>query len=140
MAFEDRFVNAAAFAPAAASALPELERDGLAIISEPFLTPAGVDFVRNALLRMMDERHPEVGVGEIVSPYQRPGGEWMWQLATHPAILDVVEAQVGGDILLWSGGPGCKAPLAEGAAAEDNGFVPWHQVRAARSSRPASPL
>eukprot|EP01045_Picozoa_sp_COSAG04_P044708 COSAG04_NODE_15305_length_536_cov_0.961098_1_plen_54_part_01 len=54
MAFEDRFVNAGAFAPAAADALPELERDGLAIISEPFLNPAGVDFVRNALLRMMD--------------------------------------------------------------------------------------
>ena len=53
MAFEDRFVNAGAFAPAAADALPKLERDGLAIISEPFLTPAGVDFVRNALLRMI---------------------------------------------------------------------------------------
>ena len=29
----------------------------------------------------------------------------MWALATHPAILDLVEAQVGPDIVLWSAPP-----------------------------------
>lgn len=107
--------------------LAELEQQGYAVLPQRFLSAQGIDFARTALLRMMDERHPTVGVGELVSPYQRPGGEWMWQLATQPAILDIVEAQVGRDVLLWSGGPACKAPLEDGVAAEDNGLVPWHQ-------------
>ena len=71
--------------------------------------------------------HETVGHRDIVSPYQRPGGEWMWALATHPAILDLVEAQVGPDIVLWSGGPGCKAPLEQGADLQENGVIPMHQ-------------
>ena len=110
-----------------AEALAELKRQGFAILPQRFLSPRGIDFAQTALLRMMDARHPTVGVGELVSPYQRPGGEWMWQLATQPAILDIVEAQVGPDVLLWSGGPGCKAPLEDGVSAEDNGLIPWHQ-------------
>jgi hypothetical protein len=80
---------------------------------------------------MIDELHPTVGVRDIVSPYQRQGGEWMWALATHPAVLNLVEELVGSpNVLLWSGGPGCKQPalsLDPAAEQEDSGLVPLHQ-------------
>jgi ectoine hydroxylase-related dioxygenase (phytanoyl-CoA dioxygenase family) len=45
------------------------------------------------------------------------------EVATHPAILDVVEAAIGPDILLLATHFFCKYPTGEGEAK----FVAWHQ-------------
>lgn len=49
--------------------------------------------------------------------------EWVWRLATHPRVLDAVEAVMGPDILLLGSHFFCKYP------AEERGerFVAWHQ-------------
>ncbi|MFT4927436.1 MAG: non-heme Fe2+,alpha-ketoglutarate-dependent halogenase [Phenylobacterium sp.] len=46
--------------------------------------------------------------------------KWACDLATHPAILDVVETIIGGDILIHSSTIFCKYP-------GDASFVSWHQ-------------
>jgi len=43
-----------------------------------------------------------------------------WELATHPVVLDAVEAVLGPDILLWDGAYIIKEPHTEG-------FISWHQ-------------
>ena len=112
---------------AAAAAARQCARDGYAILPSPLLTPEGIAYCLQGLERMMSELHPSVGVRDIVSPYQRAGAEWMWGLATNLSVLDLIEATVGPDILLWSGGPGCKEPLLQDAQPEENGAIPWHQ-------------
>ncbi|MGH7319369.1 MAG: phytanoyl-CoA dioxygenase family protein [Candidatus Rokuibacteriota bacterium] len=49
--------------------------------------------------------------------------EFVWRLATHPRVLDAIEAVMGSDILLLSSHFFCKYP------AEERGerFVAWHQ-------------
>lgn len=53
---------------------------------------------------------------------------FVWELATHPAILDAVEAVIGPDILLLATHFFCKYPAAGGApGAAGAPFVAWHQ-------------
>ncbi len=49
--------------------------------------------------------------------------EFVWRLASHPTVLDAVEAVIGPDILLLGSHFFCKYP------AEERGerFVAWHQ-------------
>lgn len=49
---------------------------------------------------------------------------FVWDLATHPAILDAVEAIMGPDILLLATHFFCKYPSADPASER---FVAWHQ-------------
>jgi ectoine hydroxylase-related dioxygenase (phytanoyl-CoA dioxygenase family) len=49
---------------------------------------------------------------------------FVWELATHPAILDAVEAAIGPNVMLLATHFFCKYPSGEDAAAK---FVAWHQ-------------
>eukprot|EP00729_Bicosta_minor_P011289 gene11289-19040_t len=63
--------------------------------------------------------HPEW----IMSLHQvLPGGEtnWMWQLATEPKLLDMLELHLGPDIVLFSTQLAVKPP-------KSGWHVPWHQ-------------
>jgi non-haem Fe2+, alpha-ketoglutarate-dependent halogenase len=46
--------------------------------------------------------------------------EWAYRLATHDAVLDVIQDVLGGDILVYSTLVFYKPP-------QDSGYVPWHQ-------------
>jgi ectoine hydroxylase-related dioxygenase (phytanoyl-CoA dioxygenase family) len=45
---------------------------------------------------------------------------WAYELATHPAILDAVEAVLGPDLLVWTVSIFAKYP-------RDPGYISWHQ-------------
>lgn len=45
---------------------------------------------------------------------------WAYELATHPAVLDAVEAVLGSDILVWTSNVFPKRP-------RDPGYISWHQ-------------
>ena len=51
---------------------------------------------------------------------------FVWELATHPAILDAVEAVMGPDIMLLATHFFCKFPEPQGTATPGK-FVAWHQ-------------
>jgi non-haem Fe2+, alpha-ketoglutarate-dependent halogenase len=50
--------------------------------------------------------------------------QFVWEMATHPRILDAVEAVVGPDVLLLATHFFCKYPQAGG---ETERYVAWHQ-------------
>ncbi len=52
---------------------------------------------------------------------------FVWDLATHPAVLDAVEAVMGPDILLLATHFFCKYATAAEASAGPERFVAWHQ-------------
>ena len=57
---------------------------------------------------------------DLFSIHQRPGGEWLWPLLVHPAVLAAARAQIGPDVVLWSTHLLVKEPR-EGEA------IPLHQ-------------
>jgi ectoine hydroxylase-related dioxygenase (phytanoyl-CoA dioxygenase family) len=89
------------------------------------LAPAEVERFRAAAEetdRALREATPPVAPGE--RPVKMEGGchlnfEWAHSLCTHPAILDVVEQILGGDILVHSATLFFKRP--------GKSFVSWHQ-------------
>lgn len=68
--------------------------------------------------RMLQQLQPGRPPDEILSPHHQVS--WLFDLATEPKLLDMIERQVGPDIVLWSSHLICKAP-GTGRA------VPWHQ-------------
>src|SRR5437660_6938986 len=52
--------------------------------------------------------------------------EFVWRLASHPRVLDAVEAAIGPNILLLASHFFCKYP-AGGAEGRGERFVAWHQ-------------
>src|SRR5262245_32351010 len=71
--------------------------------------------VDRILAHLQRGRSPE----EVFSPHQT-GEEWIFELATHPRILDMIERQIGPNIVLWSTHLLCKPP-------HTGIMVPWHQ-------------
>lgn len=67
---------------------------------DPFLTAEGLDWCRQNLDVMLGQlqtgRNPE----EILSAHQQ--APWLWALATQPKLLDMVEKQIGPNIVLWA--------------------------------------
>ena len=126
--------------------LGQLRQDGFALETErPFLTPEGLEWCRANLDRCVSqlisgdrEREAESAAaaetarslagreGERMRPadlfsiHQRPGGEWLWPLLVHPAVLAAARAQIGPDVVLWSTHLLVKEPR-EGEA------IPLHQ-------------
>jgi hypothetical protein len=94
------------------------EQEGYHIF-DTFLTSEGVNFCKTNIERMIGELHPDTLPEEMICPHQR-GERWVWDLATEPKILDMIERQIGPDILLWAIHILAKRPRT--------GIdVPWHQ-------------
>jgi phytanoyl-CoA hydroxylase len=93
------------------------EREGYHVF-ERFLSEEGLARCLNLIDEMMDRLQPGRSPLEIFSPHQQEN--WIFNLATEPKILDMIERQIGSDIVLWSSHFVCKAPgLGD--------FIPWHQ-------------
>lgn len=91
--------------------------------AEGYLAPfdvfdaAEIGKIRAYINRLMDDMGPDGAYG--INCYQaRLAG--LWDIATTPAILDLVEAIIGPDILCWA-----SAVLSK--PARDPRTVPWHQ-------------
>lgn len=94
------------------------EKQGYCLF-KTFLTPEGLAACLANVERMI-ERIPQGHTPEeLYSPHVL-GERWLWELATEEKVLDMVEKQVGPNIVLWSTHLLCKPPLT--------GIdVPWHQ-------------
>jgi ectoine hydroxylase-related dioxygenase (phytanoyl-CoA dioxygenase family) len=87
-------------------------------IFDRFLSPEGLAHCRRETDRMLSELEPGRRPEDIFSPHQLE--PWLFELASQPAILDLVERQAGPNIVLWSSQMLCKPPRTGRA-------VPWHQ-------------
>jgi ectoine hydroxylase-related dioxygenase (phytanoyl-CoA dioxygenase family) len=94
------------------------EREGFCIFDK-FLTDEAVRQGRQHIDRMIAQRLQGFPVGEFMSPHQL-GEEWIWEIATHRKVLDLVERQIGPNIVLWHTDLLTKEPLT-------GSEIPWHQ-------------
>jgi hypothetical protein len=89
-----------------------------------FLLPSAVEHLRREFDRVYSLLHPRVHDEWVLSAHQHVGLgelEWLWELATAPALLDALESVFGtSDIVLFSTQLATKRP---GQGTE----VPWHQ-------------
>ena len=94
------------------------EKTGYCIVGK-FLSDEGIAHCRREVELMMQEKKlPDLPADRIISAHQQE--PWLWELATQPALLDLMEKQVGPNLVLWSSHLVCKPPRS--------GFhVPWHQ-------------
>jgi hypothetical protein len=83
-----------------------------------FLSPAGLAACQFQILRMLERLQPGRQPDEIISAHVRD--RWIWELATQAPVLDMIERQIGPNILLWSSALVCKPPGA-------GRVIPWHQ-------------
>jgi len=88
-------------------------------IFDKFLTPEAVRQGRQHIDRIVAQRAEGFPIGEILAPHQL-GEEWLWEISTHKKVLDLVERQLGPNIVFWQTTLLTKEPFT-GIA------VPWHQ-------------
>jgi hypothetical protein len=84
----------------------------------PTLTPEGLAAARANLDRMLQELHPSLKSTEIYSAHQQE--RWILDILTAKPLLDIIEKEIGPDIVLWSSQMLCKQPRSGKA-------IPWHQ-------------
>jgi len=94
------------------------EKEGYYIF-EKFLTPQGLARCQMNLDRMIASVPPDGDAIKMVSPHQL-GEPWLWDLATEEKLLDLLERQIGPNIVLWSSHLVIKSPYTGEAIA-------WHQ-------------
>lgn len=83
-----------------------------------FLSPSGLERCRARCDEVIARCHPSRPTEMIISAHvQEP---WLLALACQPALLDIVEAHVGPDIVLWGTHMLCKPP-------NHGRSIPWHQ-------------
>ena len=83
-----------------------------------FLTEEAVAAGQQQIDAMIRRIHPDVTPDTMVGTHQQE--PWVFELATQPKLLDMIERQIGPDILLWSTHLLCKPPRT-------GQLVPWHQ-------------
>jgi len=100
-------------------------RDGI-VVPRYRLTEARVGRLREALDRILAD-NPNVRPEHLVNAHIARGGpegvrgnDLFFEVATSPDVLDLVEAVIGPDIVLW----GCQVFCKPGG---DGMEVPWHQ-------------
>jgi ectoine hydroxylase-related dioxygenase (phytanoyl-CoA dioxygenase family) len=93
------------------------QRLGYCIFGQ-FLSQEGLARCRRELDRVMAGLRPGKPPEETVAVHQFE--RWLFDLATEGKILDMIERQVGPDIVLWSTHLLCKPPRT----GQD---IPWHQ-------------
>src|SRR5690348_2267119 len=72
------------------------KREGFYVFDK-FLTSKAVRQARQHIDRIIAQRAEGFPLVEIMSPHQL-GEEWMWEISTHPRVLDLVERQIGPNI------------------------------------------
>jgi len=88
-------------------------------IFNPFLSKEGLESCRHELDLMINGKlQPGRKPDEIISAHHQES--WAWELATHPKVLDMIEMQIGPNIVLWSSHLICKPPGS-------GMHIPWHQ-------------
>lgn len=95
------------------------QREGYAFLGK-ILTPAGLESARERLDRMIRDLHPSLKPDEIYSAHQQES--WLLAIAACKPLLDVIEYDVGPNIVLWSTHLICKPP-------KTGRPIPWHQDR-----------
>jgi hypothetical protein len=96
----------------------QYETLGYCIFSR-FLTDEAVRKCQKHIDRILGQLQPGRSPETIISAHQL-GERWMLELATEPRLLDMIERQIGPNIVLWSTHLLCKAP-------QTGNPVPWHQ-------------
>ena len=69
-------------------------------IFEHFLTEEALEEGRRHIDRMIGERAEGFSGTEMMSPHQL-GEKWMWDIITHPRVLDYAERRLGPNLVLW---------------------------------------
>jgi hypothetical protein len=87
-------------------------------IFDRFLTAEGLEAGRQQIQRMLTELQPGRSPEDMISCHHQES--WMFELARAPQLLDMIERQIGPDIVLWSSHMLIKPPRTGNA-------VPWHQ-------------
>ncbi|MAG17662.1 MAG: hypothetical protein CMJ21_06285 [Phycisphaerae bacterium] len=83
-----------------------------------FLTDETLASCREELDAMLDRLQPGRDPADIICPHFFD--QWIWDLAIEPKVLDMIEQQIGPNIVFWSSHMLCKQP--------GSGIVvPWHQ-------------
>jgi ectoine hydroxylase-related dioxygenase (phytanoyl-CoA dioxygenase family) len=83
------------------------------------LSDEGLETCRHQIDAMINEKkQPDLPPDRIISAHQQE--PWLWDLATQPAVLDMIEKQIGPNIVMWSSHLICKPP-------KSGIHVPWHQ-------------
>lgn len=95
----------------------QYEQQGYCIFDR-FLTPEGIEQGRANIDRMIGQLQKGRQSDEIISAHHEE--RWVFDLASEPKILDMIERQIGPDIVLWSTALVCKAPMT-------GRYIPWHQ-------------
>ena len=96
----------------------EFYRDNGYRIYDRFLTTEALASCQQNIDEMLSELQPGRDPADIISPHFIK--KWIWDLATESRILDMIELQIGPNIVLWSTHMLCKPP--------DSGMaIPWHQ-------------
>ncbi len=93
-------------------------RDQGYYIFNRFLAPDALGACGRQIDAMLVRRHNNVPIDQMISTHQQEA--WVFRLATEPLLLDMIERQIGPDILLWSSHLLCKPPRT-------GQLVPWHQ-------------
>ena len=112
-----------------------LREEGFVVIPS-FLTSAGVVELNDMIDELLSE--PSEGGYDWTCPwlFDHRAGRVLWELATQPALLEIMRSECGPNVCLWAGGLALKAAEKE---REHTGEIPWHQVRA-RRAKLSSPL
>lgn len=83
-----------------------------------FLTDEALALCQREIDLMLSELQPGRDPANIISPHHIK--RWIWDLANEPRILDMMESQIGENLVLWSTHMLCKPP--------GSGMpIPWHQ-------------
>ena len=83
-----------------------------------FLAPDAVQEGQASIDKMLNCLQPGRPADEVINAHEQE--PWIWNLETQPAISDVIERQVGSDIVFWSSHLLCKPP-------QSGRRIPWHQ-------------
>jgi ectoine hydroxylase-related dioxygenase (phytanoyl-CoA dioxygenase family) len=95
----------------------QYERDGF-LFPIPVLSAEEVLQYRAALEELEAQLGNKLKPVQVVQPHLH--FRWAYDLATHPAVLDVVEAIIGPNILVHTTSIFCKYPY-------DPAYISWHQ-------------
>lgn len=100
--------------------MPETARD--IYFREGYVSPAPILSAAEAAATsaIVDQLASACGQQVVRLPFTHPFFRWSYDLATHPAMLDLVETLIGPDIICWG-------TLILSKPAGSPGIVSWHQ-------------
>ena len=83
-----------------------------------FLTPEALQEGQGLIDDMLNRLQSGRPTDDIINAHEQE--PWIWKLATQPALLDMIERQVGPSVVFWSSHLLCKPP-------HSGRHIPWHQ-------------